>query len=64
MAAQYRKALVAALGVSLLIAVSVFDVVVPAGLSDGLVALIDGVLGLLTAYGVLRVPNEPLERGR
>lgn len=54
-----RKFIVAAIGLGLILAVQVFDLVVPSGLSDSLMAVVDGSLGLLTAFGVFQVPNEP-----
>ena len=60
--AAIRKFIVAALGLGLMVAVQVFDLVVPSGLSDAVMAVVDGVLGLLTAFGVFQVPNDPAGR--
>ena len=54
--AQIRKAVVAAIGVGFILAAETLDAFV--GLQDGLVLLVDGVLGVLTAFGVFQVENE------
>lgn len=51
--AKYRKAFIAALGVLALFIPEV------AGLEGDFAAIYDGVVGLLTAFGVFQVPNEP-----
>jgi len=48
---EYRKALVAGLGVVVMVAPAV------AGVDTDTLAVFDGVVGLLTAFGVFRVPN-------
>lgn len=55
-AAAIRKAVVAAIGVGFILAAEVLDAFV--GLQDGLVLLVDGILGVLTAFGVFQVENE------
>lgn len=57
MAAAYRKAIVAGIGVSSIV-LAQLGLGLGVELQDGLVALVDGVLGVLTAYGVFRVSNE------
>ena len=57
MAAAYRKAIVAAIGVVFIVFAQVLSAF--AGLQDQLVLVVDGVLAILTAYGVFRVPNDP-----
>lgn len=56
MAAAYRKAIVAAIGVAAI----VFPDVIGADLQGGLGDLVDGVLAVLTAVGVFTVRNEPV----
>lgn len=58
MAAAYRKAIVAALGVGFIVATQL-GLSVGTDLQDSLVTLIDAVLGLLTVLGVFQVPNAP-----
>lgn len=54
--ARYRKAVVAAAGVIVMIA-GVFGLDTAANADDQLVQAFDGVIGALTAFGVYRVPN-------
>lgn len=56
--AKYRKALVALVGVAVLVA-GQFGLVVAADVPDDVGVLFDGVVGLLTAFGVFQVPNAP-----
>lgn len=56
MAAAYRKAIVAAIGVVFIVAAQFLSTF--AGLQDQLVLVVDGVIGVLTAYGVFRAPND------
>lgn len=51
--ARYRKLFVAIVG-----AVALFVPEV-AGLEGDFAAVYDGIVGILTAFGVFRVPNEP-----
>jgi len=55
---QVRKLVVAAVGLGLLVASSVFGQDVT-GASDEAVAVFDAAVALLTAVGVYQVPNDP-----
>lgn len=50
---EYRKALVAVAGAVVLVVPSLV------GADGSALAIFDGVVGLLTAFGVYRVPNAP-----
>lgn len=54
--AKYRKAFVAAVGVTALFVPEV------AGVEGQFAAIYDGIVGILTAFGVFQVPNEPNAR--
>lgn len=58
--ARVRKLLVAGVGLGLLVASSVFGSDLT-GASDEVISIFDGVVALLVALGVYRVPNAPEE---
>lgn len=55
---KYRKALVALVGAAVLIA-GQFGLVLPDGVPEEVGVVFDGVVALLTAFGVFQVPNAP-----
>lgn len=52
--AKYRKAIVAGIGIVALLVPQV------AGAEGDLTLVVDGVIGVLTAFGVFQVPNKPV----
>jgi uncharacterized membrane protein len=58
---KYRKALVAVAGAAVLVA-GQFGLVVAGDVPESFGVLFDGVVALLTAFGVFRVPNDPTGR--
>lgn len=57
--ARYRKAFVAVVGATVLVLSQVFGVAATDEDAKNALQVFDGVVGLLTAFGVWRVPNDP-----
>lgn len=60
--AKYRKALVTGTGAAVIIA-GTFGLDTVAGADDQIVQLYDAVVGLLTTFGVYKLPNKGGLRG-
>jgi hypothetical protein len=55
--AKYRKFVVAAVGAALLVLSQIAGVTVAESVDDDVLKVFDGVVAILTAFGVKQVPN-------